>query len=557
MTAVNKPGLVAKSFPVPVESPGMNQGTVEQTLDHAYRLLQQGHRDKAEHIARRVLQNFPNNINALNILGLVEQSRRQFKKARTYYQKALKQSPGNLHFLNNIGWVERELKNYSKAEACFTRALKLDPGFYFARQNLAVVFQDQRKFTRAKQLYREVLLQKPDLVDALANLSNILEQEHETEAAESLAKRALAINSEHHVARLTLANIAARNKSFEQVIALLGPMLNSPKRAPMDRAMMGSKCAHAYQQLGQYKQAFSLYESANQLLHMASRSGMNNPDLMYSPAAFESIQNAIAEFSFSRESEETKSPVFLIGFPRSGTTLLDQILSSHSQITVLEEKPNLAHAFKQFPANEEGLDALQNASEAILQKLRRTYWGNVKRELGTKKTTPIVIDKLPLNAFALLHISKMFPNAKIIVALRDPRDCVFSSFQYIFNINPATFQLLQLETAVSLYDRVMNVISGVRETDALAMHFVRYENVIENFDDEIAALIEFLELEWEDALSDYQATAKSRDVRTPSASQVIQPLYTSSIGKWRHYEEWIGTRFDPLKVWVERWGYPL
>jgi hypothetical protein len=236
--------------------------------------------------------------------------------------------------------------------------------------------------------------------------------------------------------------------------------------------------------------------------------------------------------------------------------LLDQILSSHSQISVLEEKPNLLEAFKQFPATEEGLSALQSASEQQLNRLRRSYWANVKREVAPRKLPACIIDKLPLNIFALLHINKLFPAAKIVVALRDPRDCVFSGFQQKFGMNAAMFQLLKLETATALYDQVMNIVAGVGDAEVFAMHFVRYEKVIENFKDEVGDLIGFLGLEWEDALSDYHVTAKSRDIITPSALQVIQPLYTSSIGKWRHYEKWIGDKFQPLDKWVTKWGYP-
>jgi hypothetical protein len=147
------------------------------------------------------------------------------------------------------------------------------------------------------------------------------------------------------------------------------------------------------------------------------------------------------------------------------------------------------------------LKALQHASGAQLEKLRRSYWANVERETGVDQLTSVIIDKLPLNAFALLHINKLFPGAKIVVALRDPRDCVFSSYQQKFRINPATYQLLRLDSAASLYDQVMNIIMGVHAAQAFAMHFIRYEEVIENFAQAVGALIDFLELEWEDAFS--------------------------------------------------------
>ncbi|HSM68656.1 MAG TPA: sulfotransferase [Xanthomonadales bacterium] len=533
----------------------MSQETIAQTLEHAFQLLNQGHRDQAESICRRVLAQYPKQSDALNLMGQIEMSRRQFEKARQLFKAGLKIAPANLQMLNNAGWVEKELKNYDQSEAFFVKALKLDPGYYYARQNLAVLYQDQRKFSAAKRLYREVIRQQPNLADALANLSSILEKEHELDAAGSLARQALNIDPGHYVARLALANIAAQERAFDQVIGLLGPLLKSRRLPPMDWAVAGAKCAHAYDRQGHYKPAFALFEAANEVLFRQYEQAMGMADLIYSPAAFDCIQKTLPEFSFRRESRDAAAPVFLIGFPRSGTTLLDQVLSSHSQITVLEEKPTLEGAFRQFPATGQGLGALQRAGEGELEKLRRSYWARVKQEMASNRLPPVVVDKLPLNAFALLHINRMFPNARIIVSLRDPRDCVFSSFQHTFRINSATFQLLKLETAVSFYDQVMSVIAGVHDAQALAMHFVRYENVVDDFETEVRALIEFLGLDWEHALFDYQLTAKSRDIRTPSSSQVIQPLYTSSIGKWRHYQEWIGTRFEPLDKWVEKWGY--
>jgi Tfp pilus assembly protein PilF len=535
----------------------MSQGTIAQTLEHAFQLLNQGHRDHAEGICRRVLAQHPTQPDALNLMGQIEMSRRQFEKARQLFKTGLKVAPANLRMLNNAGWAEKELRHYDKAEAFFLKALKLEPGYFYARQNLAAVYQDQRKFSTAKRLYREVIQQQPNFADALANLSSILEKEHELDEARSFAAQALNIDPGHYVARLTLANIAAHERAFDQVIGLLGPLLKSGRMPPMDWAVAAAKCAHAYDRQGQYKPAFALFQAANDVLFRHYEQAMGKADLTYSPAAFSCIQKALPGFSFTRERPETAAPVFLIGFPRSGTTLLDQVLSSHSQITVLEEKPTLEGAFRQFPATEKGLGALMRAGEGELEKLRRSYWARVKQELAPNKLPPVVVDKLPLNAFALLHINRMFPGAKIIVALRDPRDCVFSSFQHTFRINPATFQLLKLETAVAFYDQVMNVIAGAHDAQALAMHFIRYEKVVDGFETEVRALIDFLGLGWEQALFDYQHTAKSRDIRTPSSSQVIQPLYTSSIGKWKHYQEWIGNRFEPLGKWVEKWGYPL
>jgi hypothetical protein len=298
-----------------------------------------------------------------------------------------------------------------------------------------------------------------------------------------------------------------------------------------------------------------LYESANQALARVYGPEMQDQGAFYSPVSVKNVNRALAGFDFSVRPGGIRSPVFLVGFPRSGTTLLDQILSSHSQISVLEEKENLQDAYSRFPATEQGLSRLQAAGEQELKQLRRKYWNRLSQEGDELLSKPVIIDKLPLNSIALLHIFRLFPEAKIIVALRDPRDCVFSCYQQRFGMNQAMFQLLQLDTAVSYYDQVMSIVKNMRDKHALPMHFVRYERVIADFTGEMKSLIGFLGLQWEDALFDYRETAKSRYISTPSAAQVIQPLYTSSIGKWKHFREWIGAEFDPLEKWVNEWGY--
>lgn len=527
-----------------------------QQLQHAFQLLQQGQLQQAERICQDVLAKYPSQPDALNLMGLIEKNRGSLERARVLFNKGLKNAPTHLHLLNNAGLIEKDLGNFDRSEAHFIKALKLNTNFFYARQNLASLYQAQRKFTKAKRLYREVIRQQPESVEALANLSSILEKAHQLEEARAFASQALEINPNHLVARLTLADIAARDGDFEEVLRILLPLLRIPQFSPVNRAVIEGKCAFAYEKSGDYQSAFSYFREANQVIYQHHEPVMRKPDMMYSPEAVKRIEETIRDFNFSQASEEIRSPVFLIGFPRSGTTLLDQVLSSHSQITVLEEKPNLFEAFTKYPASEEGLTALKNISEPEVKKLRRYYWANVNRELGTTKPADVIVDKLPLNAVALLHINRIFPSARIITALRDPRDCVFSCYQQRFGMNPAMFQLLDLDTAASYYDQVMRVITGVHDAGVFAMHFVRYEQVVENFASEVNALIEFLGLPWEDTLFDYRAIAKTRDINTPSASQVIQPLYTTSIGKWKHYQDWIGASFDPLAKWVKHWGYP-
>ena len=278
---------------------------------------------------------------------------------------------------------------------------------------------------------------------------------------------------------------------------------------------------------------------------------------MYAPKSLKTFQDFFAGMDAAEwptEDTNQKTPAFLVGFPRSGTTLLDQVLSSHSRITVLEEKENLEAFYTQFPATPDDLSRLMACESEQLQTWRDSYWQQITDEIEIADEL-LVVDKLPLNIVLLGHIRTLFPAARIVFALRDPRDAVFSCFQQRLGMNQAMFQFLKLETAVSYYDQVMSLAKIFKDDLSIPMHFVRYESVISDYDAEVNAVLEYLGLDWEDGVRDYQSTARKRRTSTPSAPDVIRPLYTTSIGKWRHYSEFIGDRFEPLRKWVDYWGY--
>ena len=528
---------------------------MQNDLQRAFVSYQRGDRQLAAQLAQKVLKRDRRAADAMMLLGLIEKDQGNFARARDWFRQGLKIAPRHTNLLNVAGLLEKHVGDHARAEALLRKSLAVDPSFFHARYNLANLFDSLHDYVNAAEQYRRVLQQQPDHVEALANLSTILEAEHQLDEARSLAERALKISPDHFIARLTLANIASREKSFGEVVNLLDPLIQQGRLSPVNHSVAVGKCAFAFEKQGNYETAFNYYQAANQVLHKAFAPRMQNLQSLYAPEAVEQVGKAVANFTFDAPAGEVESPVFLVGFPRSGTTLLDQILTSHSRVTVLEERENLIDAHTRFPANESGLRELQNADAETLSDLRRKYWKRVGEELGSDVTGQLIVDKLPLNAIALLHIARLFPGARILVALRDPRDCVFSCFQQRFGMSQAMFQFLQLDTAVSYYGNVMKIVTAMQDAGALPMHFVRYERVISDFRQEVGGMISFLGLDWEDSLLDYQSTAKSRHISTPSAPQVIQPLYTSSIGKWQNFQPWIGDRFKPLEPWVIEWGY--
>ncbi|CAK9039529.1 Uncharacterized protein aq_1088 [Durusdinium trenchii] len=187
---------------------------------------------------------------------------------------------------------------------------------------------------------------------------------------------------------------------------------------------------------------------------------------------------------------------------------------------------------------------------------RKKYWTRAREEIRNASISgELVIDKLPLNTILLGLIYRLFPDAKVIFALRDPRDVVLSCFQQRFGMNAAMFQLLKLDSAAMYYDQVMSLAEVYRARLPLNLHVVRYEDVVGDIKKTVSDLLGFLGLEWEDGILEYRNQAHNRWISTPSSEQVIQPLYGSSIGKWRNYQRHMETIMPILEPWVEKYGY--
>jgi len=246
--------------------------------------------------------------------------------------------------------------------------------------------------------------------------------------------------------------------------------------------------------------------------------------------------------------------VFLIGFPRSGTTLLDSILRSHSKTLVLEEQPfllNIRHDF--FQKNNHRIDALNTISNEEIFQIQKKYFNKINNiNLYNKK---IIIDKFPLNIIEIGFIKTIFPNAKIILALRHPCDVVLSSFLTHFKLNDAMANFLDVESSAYLYNEIFDLFEYYKNSLRLNFIEIKYEEVILNFDKSIKKLLMYLGLKYEKNMEKFYETAKKREkINTPSYNQVSVPLYTSSINRWKKYKN-AKVIYPLLQRWISKYEY--
>jgi Flp pilus assembly protein TadD len=245
------------------------------------------------------------------------------------------------------------------------------------------------------------------------------------------------------------------------------------------------------------------------------------------------------------------SPVFLVGFPRSGTTLLDTFLMGHPDVAVLEEVPLMTEAQQCLG---EGPD-LPDRPRAELEKARDVYFAGLDRHVPAG-FDGLIVDKLPLNMLAPRFIHTFFPDAKFIFAQRHPCDCVLSCFMQAFSLNDSMSCFLDLDNAAAFYDAALTLWTRCNDVLPLNVHRVVYEELVADPENALRPLVDFLGLDWRDELLDHRATAKARGaISTPSYDQVVQPISRKASGRWRRYEEQLAPVLPVLLPWAERLGY--
>ena len=311
------------------------------------------------------------------------------------------------------------------------------------------------------------------------------------------------------------------------------------------------------EKLKKYNVAFNKIEKRNDiLLNLKSNNKYNKGNILDTIEKYKQFFNKknLNKVININNYNKDKNLIFLVGFPRSGTTLLDTILRSHSKIKVLEEKPillNLRHEF--FKNKNNKLTNLLKITESEKDYIRENYLKKII--INKQDEKKIIIDKLPLSIIELGFIKIIFPNSKIILAMRHPCDVITSCFFTSFKINDSMINFLTIDDTIDFYNSVFSLFEVYEKELNFEYIITKYENIVNNFKYEITTLLKFLGLEYETKIEKFYLTALNRSkISTPSYNQVINPLYQSSIGRWKNYEK-ISKHKTKLRKWILKYGY--
>ncbi len=524
-------------------------------------LVALGRNDEAAIAFDAALQRDPNHAASRSNLATVLRDRGNYVAAVEQLQDAVRRNPDNAALRFNLGNVLQEAGRLEDARDAYRAAIKRDPSHVEARINLAFVLVDLGEPEAAIKMYEACRKKRPDDVVLLAALASLYEQINRLERTRELLRAGLTIDPADARLGLIEARVKRRDGHLDSARAKLIALLDTELDAEMEGEIaleLGAVC----DRLGAWDEAYAALVRGNRA----------KADKWAAPAARQrklaDYRNAATQNGrwFTQErlrsapvpaQDGATDPAFFVGFPRSGTTLVEQILAGHPGAATSGEA-NLLGRTLQYARHRAGNGAvypnlLLTFGATEIDALRDYYRRQVTAAGGNSARR--WIDKLPLNLLHLGLARWIFPRAEILVALRDPRDVVLSCFQQSFRPNTAMAHFFELESAADLYITAMDLWLHYREALGGGWLEYRYEDLVAEPETTTRRILEHLGLKWSDRVLDIDERAGRQSVATPSHADVTEPIYRRSIARWRNYRDHLEPVLGKLAPYVAAFGY--
>jgi tetratricopeptide (TPR) repeat protein len=504
----------------------MNDNTVRQLLTTGFKALQDKKLNDAQDMSKRALGLAPLNADANLLQGLIYLEKGDNGKAIEQLEKTL--SLDNSKALANRVLGSLLLKENKPDEALLHYQTAVGKGINESSVyvDMAIIEKANRHTDIAIEYLQKALATDPDNVEILHRLAYTHLHAGQKDLVKDTVGKLLSIDPEFYSAYILLV----RARTFTDHDALtqnMQNMLAQNSLSDQGKMYLSFALGKVYDDLGEYENAYKVISTANKIKRATIEYSADLND--------KQINRRIAKFSKSGIDQATgsdyrdKTPIFVLGMPRSGTSLVEQILASHSAVYGAGELTNLQTAIKNQKNRKLSKESLSRIGQAYIKSIRK---------LNSK--IPHIIDKQPGNFNLIPHIVLALPDAKIIHCVRDPMDVCFSNYKLYFKEGMLmSYDLAEMGSGYLAYQRLMR---HWHEIFPGKIYDIQYEKLINNQERETRKLLEYCDLEWSDACLEFHQT--ERAVQTPSSIQVKQPIYNSSVNSWKNYSKYL----DPLKL---------
>lgn len=506
---------------------------------------------------QRAIQLKPDLVEAHYFLANALREMGAMIEAAASYRRAIELNSNFVEALSNLGAVLTHLDETEEATKVLNKANSLRPNTPQILCNQGNILQREGRLGEALEKYQRALCQNPDFLDAISNVATLLEKTNQFEEAQLLIDRELSRAPDNPALLLAAAKLARRARRISDAINLL----ETAAEQKLDLVTAGEihlLLGQLYDHQGDTEQAYSHLVEGNELVGRTMKNAEEDRDQYFERIAKmrswltpELANAAGGDLDISSD----LAPVFLLGFPRSGTTLLEQILDSHPALQTLEEKGAVSALVRAFENMAQGCqNALAELTQIQILQLRTIYFDEVARHIRLQPGRQLV-DKMPLNMIDAHIIWRVFPRAKFILAVRHPCDVCFSCFMQNINLN-STASFCTLEDTALIYAEVMGLWQAYIHSLPLNYRRIRYEDLVDDLERETHALLDFLEVGWDGSVLDHTDHALKRGtISTPSYHQVTQPIYHHAKYRWRRYAKKFESIMPTLQPFIDYFNY--
>ena len=521
----------------------------------------QGDARAAEALIRRIVALDPNNLAMTNELALVLLGKGSLAEAEYHARNAVRIAPENPQAHNLMGMILTEANRPQVAEYHYRRVLELSPHRDpILLANLAWNLKNQGRLREARALYQESVATAPRVRQTLLGFARLEEADRNFDGAAAILDQANAVFPNDEGVRLTRAVLLGRMRRFDQALALIDESANGNGRLGPNELLEKGRLLD---QLGRYDDAWAAFVEGKRLARELSGLAYLDDDanqLIERLRGF-FIAGRLRLLPRANLRADIPQPVFILGFPRSGTTLVEQTLSAHPNIAAGDELPLINEISAIIPRmlasplsypealaelwmgdQREGLD---NLRDYYLQRVQQM---GVLRDGATRFT-----DKMPLNETHLGLIALLFPETPLIHVLRHPLDIMVSALSNQFT--HGFFCAYDLQTAARHYVRVMDLVQHYRAEMTLRYLPIRYEDIVRDQEASVRSILSFVDVPYDAACLTFHNNR--RYARTASYAQVTEPLYDRSVGRYRHYRTHLESVVPILGPVIERLGYTV
>jgi tetratricopeptide (TPR) repeat protein len=514
----------------------------------AAELHRAGRFEEAEGIYRAILQRDPRNLEALRLLALVAMHFEHYGQAEQLLKRAVEIAPDYLSAWVDLSRAQLERLDLAGARASIERAALLNPRSASVQVHHANVQARSGAHDEAVGTYRRATELNPDLPGPWLGLGNTLKTIGRQAEAIAAYRHAIALRPEHSEAWWSLSNLKTFRFTDAEVDAMQSQLASS-RLADEARVQFSFALAKALEDRGEYARAFELYAEGN-----CTRRALEQYDPVQTEATNERIRAVFdAEFlvRHADAGDPDPAPIFIVGLPRCGSTLIEQILGSHSQVDATHELPEGGKLVQRINRERKDRVAYPEAARDIAgdawAALGRWYIDETRKY---RRGAPRFVDKMPNNFASIGLLALALPNARFVNARRHPLDTCLSCFRQLFaRGQPFTYDLTEIGEYYLEYEKMMAHWHAVLPGRVLD---VQYEDVVADLEGQARRLLDHCGLPWEDACLRYWET--ERAIRSASSEQVRLPIYDTSIGRWHRYERELAPLIEILRPVLPAFG---